>query len=181
MTEEHFFWCVALELWVFNEAREVPKFFPPIVRQGWVDRQIFKTVTRKIRKQGHASGIGRHSQEEVENLGRFVNKEGEKRSFTTYVLLIFQARPEGTLCSVGQQGLPPRRQGVPGRHHPVRLHQPGPHPAGGHKVHLQAVPVEGSTQPGRAQRQDDQEVLARLQRCEVQNRLFKQLQKINTV
>ena len=102
MTEEHFFWCVALELWVFNEAREVPKFFPPVLRQGWVDRQIFKTVTSKIRKQGHASGIGRHSQEEVENLGRFVSME-KIRSFTTYVLLIFRQDLKALSAQLGSK------------------------------------------------------------------------------
>ncbi len=74
MIEEHFYWCLALERWVYLEGRENIKFFPPFFPAwfpDWLVNRMFKWMGRNlILKQACGAGIGRHSRPEVEEMGK---------------------------------------------------------------------------------------------------------------
>ncbi len=74
MLEEHFYWCLALERWVYLEARDVPKVFAPYF-PWWVPKRVVAYIYTKmgrdvILEQAKGAGMGRHSREEVEAMGK---------------------------------------------------------------------------------------------------------------
>lgn len=76
MIEEHFYWCLAMERWVYCEGRDAAQIFPPLFPSFFPQalvRYLCKTMgAGLVGKQARAAGIGRHSKEEVEKLGKSV-------------------------------------------------------------------------------------------------------------
>ncbi len=74
MIEDHFYWCLVLDRWVYGEGQDAAAVFPPIF-----PAYLPKAITRYLYKragattmynQAHGAGIGRHSRQEVEGMGR---------------------------------------------------------------------------------------------------------------
>ncbi len=75
MIEEHLYWCSVLERWVYHEGRDAVRYFPPCYFPSWYPdwlvRYMFKSFAKgKVSEQARMQGIGRHSREEVERLGK---------------------------------------------------------------------------------------------------------------
>jgi len=74
MVEEHFYWCFVLERWVYLNAEDIgdtfaSNSFPSWMPQFGVNIMLGK-ICKQIKQHTYAQGLGRHSQEEVEQLGQ---------------------------------------------------------------------------------------------------------------
>ncbi len=71
--EEHFYWCIALERWVYDRSDYLTRVLPPFNVFNLpksIDWWIFINFTRKmVKDQGHGAGLGRHTRSEVEKMG----------------------------------------------------------------------------------------------------------------
>ncbi len=75
MLEDHYYWCVALERWLYDDARDILTFFPPTLYPKWLPKAVVNFMLKRYGKsiilpQTHGQGMGRHSQHEVEEFGR---------------------------------------------------------------------------------------------------------------
>ncbi len=70
MLEEHFFWCFLTIEFVHNNGKYMRPIFPVLPVPGFLQGFAFNNfVLKTIKKQAHAQGTGRHSQEEAERIG----------------------------------------------------------------------------------------------------------------
>ena len=71
LIEEHFYWTLALDRWVYNEGKGCVKFFGKLPESvpTFLWPIIFKLIGKYlVSKQAYNAGIGRHTREEVEKM-----------------------------------------------------------------------------------------------------------------
>ena len=75
MIEEHFYWCIVLERWIYDDAKDLAKIFPPSNMPGFVPKSKYRRFLKlglqgQVKKQTHGQGLGRHDKETVLKWGR---------------------------------------------------------------------------------------------------------------
>ncbi len=74
MTEEHLYWCVVLERWIYDDCKDTAKIFPPSLFPGFLPKSKYRTFLKlnksAVKKQTHGQGLGRHDKETVLEWGR---------------------------------------------------------------------------------------------------------------
>lgn len=66
MMEEHFYWPIALQRWVYRKGQDLPEITSSL---PWFMPLIMPMITRNIRNQATGQGVGRHSEAQVIELG----------------------------------------------------------------------------------------------------------------
>ncbi len=75
MVEEHFYWCMVLERWIYDDAKDAARIFPPSLFPGILPKSKYRFFLKKflkpnLKKQTHGQGLGRHDKETVLKFGR---------------------------------------------------------------------------------------------------------------
>ncbi len=94
MLEEHYYWCIHLERWIYDDENEFAEFFPPPIFSKWIPKSMMKFMLKRIvgsliQKQADGHGMGRHSRAEVEEFGRFDDAHLHLIKLPFHVLSIF--------------------------------------------------------------------------------------------
>ncbi len=78
--DERFYWCMALDRFVFNQGKNFPDLvdfgMPMFLFKAFIKYNMIPTV----KKQAHGHGIGRHTDEEIKKIAR-----DDLKSFANYL------------------------------------------------------------------------------------------------
>ena len=66
--EEHFYWGLVLDRWIYNEGRGAVEHFEPIPLPKFLTKLLFKYGGKRLNKGAWEHGLGRHSRADVERL-----------------------------------------------------------------------------------------------------------------
>ncbi len=74
MIEDHLYWVLSLERWFYQDCDDLVEIFP-YTRYPGIPQFLKKPMVKYhglslMRRNCHAHGMGRHSQEDVEEMGR---------------------------------------------------------------------------------------------------------------
>ena len=69
LIEDHFYFCLVLDRWVYKKAAIVKDVFAPLPVPGFLAGMALSRISGQQKKACHAQGMGRHSREEVEAMG----------------------------------------------------------------------------------------------------------------
>ncbi len=84
MLEEHFYWVLVLDRWIYTDVDDIieifpaslfPSFLPKFLKKGFIKFMFMNVLVG----QAHGQGMGRHSKEQVLEMGRY--KGGRKECF----------------------------------------------------------------------------------------------------
>ncbi len=75
MLEDHFYWVLVLDRWVYTDCDDIVKilpsrFFPPFVPKFMRKHALKVMFLQMLLNQAAGQGMGRHNKDEVLEMGR---------------------------------------------------------------------------------------------------------------
>ncbi len=74
MLEDHLYWVMILERWVYTDCADIARIFPPSffpsVLPEWARRLSLQVLSPRAKKQVLSQGMGRHGREDALEMAR---------------------------------------------------------------------------------------------------------------